>query len=221
MEYEFIDLRETLVRSELLKQQYKSDINRLKSTIEASELLLNNFDHGQKCPVCQNSIDQKCDDAFIEQLILSSKGEIQKINSLLIELEKAILILESEKTDLNGEIVKLTYILASIGEKLDLEMESGLTKLSNKLNGLYYTKNNLKQVQFIQDKADDLLKQRNTLNDLIKIAKISFETPLRTSLMQPLCDSIKDALNACRYPNSNSVVFSESNNDLVIGNNER
>jgi chromosome segregation ATPase len=38
--YKIYDIEETLIRSELLKKQYETDIFRLKATIEAGQLLL-------------------------------------------------------------------------------------------------------------------------------------------------------------------------------------
>src|SRR5690606_924383 len=73
-------LTELYKRSSILKTQYKTDISRLKSTIETSVLLIGNHTYNKNCPLCNSKIEESCEDDNVNQVISSCEIEIAKIH---------------------------------------------------------------------------------------------------------------------------------------------
>lgn len=75
-------------RSSILNEQYQTDILRLRSTIEASTLLIDDNHTFQKnCPLCNHKIKTHCTEDDIFKIITSCESEIKKIQGLLNESE--------------------------------------------------------------------------------------------------------------------------------------
>ena len=68
-------LKELLNRSNLLREQYENDIRRLKATIEASVLLSDNHTMDKNCPLCNNVLNEKCNEEEIGKIINSCNNE--------------------------------------------------------------------------------------------------------------------------------------------------
>ncbi|WP_075343154.1 AAA family ATPase [Tenacibaculum agarivorans] len=216
-------LEELFERSNILEEQYSTDINRLKSTIEASILLKDNSHSNDKnCPLCKNKITENCDETEINNIILSCESEIHKIEKLILELKSSqilmkndISILEKKVSDLNNQI-----------KKIDIELEKGI---GNEMNNVYkitqdliIKRNNLKHIVKLKKDIKKYSGKTIELNNDIKTAnqKKKYDS-IDDSSMTKFLDNFKNVLKGINLPNLSSVNYNSNTVDFSISGENR
>ncbi|WP_426482326.1 AAA family ATPase [Chryseobacterium sp. R2ACT005] len=187
------EITELFKRSSVLEKQYFSDIDRLKSTIEASSFLSNSTTHS--CPVCHNEIDEKIDEISLNAIEIACENEINKIHSLLNELSssRAIIINEKESlqssTNLLGEETNSLKQELSVGIGVELnEIIEIISRLSNKKSQLLGIKDNLEKSVSYENTISSL--EESLPND---ITKDDIDT-ITESNITPLCKKMTEIL---------------------------
>ena len=214
-------LIETLTRSELLKEYYYSDLNRLKSTIEAGLLLSENKENLNSCPFCKNEIESLSTNDELIATISSCDNEIKKIEFLLNELEASLILLKSEKSILEENLSDEKKSL----QKIELVIETDINLLIKNTNieveELYKKRDLLLQKKFNLDSIGKLNKFKVDISDLNEAKGNNTFDELTTSTIFPISNRIYEILENCNYSDLANVSFSEKTNDFVIGKKNR
>jgi len=215
-------LSELLLRSSILHQQYSSDLARLKSTIEASLLLVGNHTEESECPVCKTILTSKCDEDNINQVISSCKIEIIKISALEEERKKSEILLIEEKEVMLVEIQKKETSIVEITQKLNEDIGEKLTEILKKIEELNKLKAMLIKISELLNRIKSFQNQKEIISRSIPKQHIDNSNySLSTSLVHPLTVVVKSILEECNYPDLSTVSFSEDKKDLVISGQDR
>lgn len=187
------EITELFKRSDILEKQYFSDIDRLKSTIEASSFLSTSSTHS--CPVCHSEIDEEIDELSLHAIEIACKNEINKIHSLLNELSSARAVIISEKKILQSSTNLLSEETNSLKQELSIglgielnEIIEVISKLSNKKSQLLGIKDNLEKTVGYENTISAL--EESLPKD---ITKDDINTITESNIM-PLCKKMSETL---------------------------
>lgn len=219
---ELITIQEVLKRGNILKQQYVSDIARLKATIEfgASIDLLST----SSCPICDTKM-------ISSNLINSTEyrdsanKEIKKIKLLVKELEESQKLFIEEKEELEEIIEKDTVAHENIIDSMEKELDNRLEEISNEMQIYINKKEELLNIKTIKETLEEHTKQQEIIQKLIDDNKTTgsiYET-LTTSLVSSISKYIQDILENINFdnPKEPNVSFSEKLVDFVYGEENR
>lgn len=183
------ELGELQKRSYILEQQYLSDISRLKSTIESG--LFMSETNISSCPTCKQEVEAEQLD--VNQIISSCKSEIQKINSLLIELKTSqeLIIVEHKEIEIN--ISKITLDIEEVRIKLEEGIGSELDKTLETLSVLNNKKSQLIGIRDILKKKESFSQSIKELESSIPSGKTNYPS-LTTDNLTKLCSKMSDIL---------------------------
>ncbi|MDP4208269.1 MAG: hypothetical protein Q8928_05590 [Bacteroidota bacterium] len=215
-------LKELLTRSNLLKEQYDNDIRRLRATIEASVLLSGNHTMDKNCPLCNNIINEKCNEEEIAKIINSCNNEILKIDGLKKELIETVELMNTEVTQLTTEVSLIEIKV----QRLSLDIKTGVGKqLEQILKSIIVfndKKSQLIGIMALYNQYNNYKKQKEALESSIPKSN---ENPkfgtLSTASLSDLSEKIKSVLEECNYPKISEVSYSEERNDFVISGEDR
>lgn len=210
-------LKETLSRSELLKAHYHSDINRLNSTIEAGLLLSENPQNVSTCPYCSNEIKNLSSENEILSTIVSCENEIEKINFLLVEVQESIILLQKNKIELQSSIEDETKKFLEIEQFINTNINESLKQIEISFTELYAKRDELLNKKFKRESIEKFIEFKSEISNLIKSKQDNIFNELTTSTMFPISEKIYQILEKCNYSDLDTVSFSESTNDFVIG----
>jgi hypothetical protein len=215
-------LSELLKRSNILKQQYETDISRLNATIEASYLLSNNSVEGESCPLCHNKILHSCNQESIDEIIESCKAEITKIIKLQNELIESVILMYNEIETYNSKVSTLEMELINLKYELESGIGKEIDQLLNRMTELNNRKSYLIGIKDISERVASYKEQKSIIESSISTnaPKTDF-SKFTTSTATKLCKEMFEILNSIKYPNAKSVEYSEHANDFVISGNDR
>ena len=217
-ETRLININEILKRSGILKKQYESDMERLKSTIETGQGL--SLIMTTNCPVCTGEIEETVD---IETLISATTIEIKKTSLLLNELENSRKIYLSEKSELEDLIIQDKKHYEEVISKIQDELKSVLDEISHKIKKFTSKKEELSKIKTLKGKLDSYTIQRDKIQKIIDNDKLSKKTTnydeLTVTLLDPVITEIKNILVAMEFDgiNDKNIGFSEELLDFSIG----
>lgn len=216
------ELEELYKRSNLLKNHYETDIERLKSTIEASVLLKDKNDESYYCPFCKNKIPHDCDVNDINEIIESCYAEIKKINGLLFELMESVNLIFSEINEVEAVIDNLTSKKQEIEDKLENDLEIKLKSILESIDSLNEKKSHLLGINIKQAQVQNYISQKEKLEDILSSSKEGneYET-LTTANMSTISRQLEIVLEGINYPKLTAVSYSEDKSDFVISGEDR
>lgn len=216
------ELEELYFRSSFLERQYELDIERLKSTTEASMLLLDSGHEASKCPVCKGSMPEECSDSDIEKIISSCSAEVQKITTLIEELKQSVLLIKNEIDQLEDELSILDSELNEFDSKVNNGLGEQLNSILDLIDETNSKKNILLELQLKKDNIDKLVVQKESLEKTISEARIKSDyESVSTASLSDLSSQIESVLKGCNYPDLAAVSFSEDKADFVISGEDR
>jgi len=221
-EANLINLNEILTRSNILKKQYISDIERLKGTIETGQGL--NLLTTTNCPVCTGTVEETVD---IEKLITATSAEIQKTSLLLNELESSSKIYSSEQNELNKVIIQNKKHYEEVIVKIQNQLSGVLDEISKKIKEYTNKKEELSKIKTLKEKLDSYTVQKNKIKEIIDDDKASKKTSsydeLTVVLLDPVITVIKNILVEMKFDNieNKNIVFSEDLLDFSVGEKSR
>ena len=217
---ELMNTKKTLVRAELLKEQYNSDILRLQATLE--------FDYSLKgaevknCPVCDSSMGQI---AEVNDLVLATKSEILKIKQLLNELQESYRLFDLEKNKIESDLKKNEDHLNNVISNSHNELQIFLNQVAEDIKILSDRKQELSSIITLRDTFNEYTQERERIAKLINRNSIS-KTDLKEltdSLLKPIINEMLKILNSINFNDSKNIElsFSEKDLDFVIGDKNR
>lgn len=221
-ETRLISLNEILKRSNILKKQYTSDIERLKATIETGQGLT--LLETTNCPVCTSEVEEAVN---IDKLINATTIEIKKTSLLLNELDNSQIIYVSEQNELSTAITKDKIHYEEVIKKIQNELKNVLDEISNKIKKFTNKKEELSKVKTLKEKLESYIDQRDKIKKIIDDNKISKNTTnydeLTVVLLDPIITEIKNILVEMKFDNINdkNIGFSEELLDFSVGEKNR
>jgi len=222
-ESRLITIIELLSRLSLLKSHYETDILRLKSVKEAS-MAFSELNIGV-CPICKHLFKEEhheCSTKDLENIHNAADAEIEKINTLQLELIETQKELDSESESLSIRINKNKTNHANLQEQVRRLTSERIKATVDELNSLKAKHDETTQILGFVQKIEELDNKKKTYEEEIappdKNVKYEELTTMTTS---DFCKIVKQLLIEWRYDEDCAVSFSEDTCDLVINGQER
>lgn len=197
----------------LLQEHYNSDIKRLEFITEGEDLFsqLNTI----KCPLCGGEMDKDHYDCIIEDgkksssIIDSIEKEITKIKIKLNDLESTLKQLAIDKKERDRRLIALkrNYEITTLEIQQNIEPIKAATK--QEIDSLIQDLSSIKQSEIFKEQLANYYAQKSLLEkELAKKPKVGeISDGIKYSVLQSLCDTIKEILTNWKYPNIATVNF--------------
>ena len=209
-------------RFNLLGEHYESDSRRLEA-IEETGRLLDELPSAA-CPLCgaQSTEHRKpaCAAVYrIEDVQVAVGKEQDKIAGLRSDLEGVQGQLEVEAAELERQRLGLAATMEEIKRRIDQELMPRIRQSSASLQAQTDRRDFVLRARAVADQVVQLRRRAEELK-----ATISNEKPARlpsgvsTADMEKLAQTVEALLREWNYPDVGRTVFSEAEQDLVIGN---
>ncbi len=204
----------------VLEKQYRSDIKRLRSTIEVGETLTN-FEEAN-CPVCESSLKEETKVSVVD-ISKSARSELSKLQGLVLELSKAKKLFADEIETLNSSMQEIKAKIKNINEALDDDLSiknSTLSKLideqQEKLTDICLLIKDFENLSYLEG-------QKQKVEEVIENAPPKNRTFEKTPniFMDELALSMEGLLEQWGYPDVGRVRYSEDNKDFLISGENR
>ena len=208
-------------RFDLLEEHYQSDGKRLEAIQETGRLL--DALPSKACPVCGAPPAEHrtlaCAQVYrIEDVQLAASKEQDKITALRSDLQRVQDQLATEAAELDGNRKELTEIMEATKRRIEQELMPRIRQSSDSL-------------QAQTDQRDTALRARAAVDQItllrrraeeLKVTKGGEKTAriassVSTADMEKFALSVEALLREWNYPDVGRTVFSEENQDLVIG----
>lgn len=217
---------ETLKRFELLYRRYTIDMERLDAILQSSNLFLSSENQLIVCPLCgteKENKDEKISPQYINSIKESCEKEILKIAGLKSELKITIDTIYSEINSQKNILWRLNKELDDIKDNLSLIVKRELVKVKDELYQLYSKKSSLEEKSIRYNQLKEFLDLKEINKELLrtKQTKQGYDAKIKTATMSELCQYTYNTLKMWDFPELRSVSFSESCNDIVIGDKDR
>lgn len=216
-----------LSRFELLDEHYGSDINRL-AAIEETGVLLQALP-SKACPVCGAMPESHRLNHAIEQFELpvvqsAAKKEREKTAQLKTDLAKVLKELRGEQTGLADKRTATAAFIDQLQSKIAEELMPRVKTSAEELRAQNMRRDLLLIGLRTIDDAASLKKQQAALEqqrDNARSAVPKIDATATTAEMDGFAQTVEAILKEWKYPYTGRVVFSETNQDLVIGEHAR
>jgi hypothetical protein len=227
VESRIIVLEGLLARFQLLDGHYDSDIKRLVS-IEETGMLLESLP-ATSCPVCGSAPSSHHPDEAAEHFGLShvreaARKEIQKIKTLRSDLQKVLMGLNAEMGERVGLRTQLRGQVEAIQVRIEVDLQPQTRISLEKVREQDARRDSLLRARTLVERLEDLDKRVVEIGEVPNRSMESKPADLTrgtTSEMEPFAVCVQEILSAWCYPELGRVVFSEDNQDIVIGGQER
>jgi hypothetical protein len=216
-----------LSRFALLEEHYDSDIARLTAIEETGTLL--QAMPSKPCPVCGALPESHRLNHAVEQFELpvvqaAAKREREKISQLKDDLAQVIDELRKEFDDSQNKRGQVESSINTLQSNIADELMPRVKVSAEALKG----QNDRRDLLLIGlrtiENTGGLKKQQSDLETLRADAKSAvpkITSTATTAEMDGFAQTVEAILKAWKYPNTGRVVFSETNQDLVIGEHTR
>ena len=218
------EISEMIIRFDLLKTQYQSDILRLENISETGTLIA--ALPSSACPLCGGDTSEinnhkECD-GNLADVVSAATSEKKKLENLHTDLLKTInqLILETESIE--KLIPEISKKLSSVNEELS-ELNPELVSQRYKYTELLAVKTHVQKsiemfshLDVLQQKKEKLEKEAPE-----KIKSSGNETSLPTKALFNLSLSVKNLLQEWNFQNSENIHFDKETGDFVIDGKHR
>ena len=210
----------------LLKEHYISDIKRLEFVTEGEELFsqLTTI----KCPLCGGDMDKDHYDCIIEDgkknssVIESIEKEIVKIKFKLSDLESTLKQLEEDKNERIASLIALKRDYKIVTSEIQNNIEPVKSSTKQEIDLLIRELSLVKEQDLLKGQLVNYYAQKNTLEkELEKKPNVGEPSDgIKYTVLQNLCDIIKDILTKWKYPNVATVNFNTEYRvyDFIINN---
>lgn len=214
---DLINLNEILYRSGILEQQYSSDIQRLKASIEFENFLPKG--NTSSCPVCDNEIKIEIN---TEELKLGIKKELQKIELLISELTKSQETFHAEKQSIEDKVKENQLTHQQIILKIETDVDRKLKEITAEASIFINKKEELSRIKTLKDRLDNYMIEKNKIQKFIEnnkqTKKDTIYEELTTDIVTPILIEIQKILLEMNFKNMETINigFSEEVLDFVI-----
>lgn len=210
-------------RFELLDEHYRSDIERLLAIDQAAERL--NELEPQPCAVCGAPASEHRAD-----YVRSAPSPVSVVAAAILERYKIVALRSDLKGTLNqlreearGLLEKVESVRAgatAVEQKIRSELEPRLRASSSDLRGVGDRRETLLRARMLADQRNDLRRRLEKLEPLAPRKPAPSEhasSRPSTADMDTFARHVEELLKAWNCPGVDRVVFSEDNQDLVMG----
>lgn len=214
-------------RFELLNRHYDSDIARLQAIEEAGNIL-ESFP-ARACPVCGAPPDEhreaKAHEHFrVQDVRAAAQKEVVKIDPLRQDLSLLLNELNGERAQLELRKNDSRNSVTSLQSRINQEMQprarataAALQAQTDRRDTVLRAKSLVHQLQKLRYRAElleDATKQDRTGKAKVRVSPSSAE-------VDAFATAVGDLLGEWKYPDRGRVVFSDEDQDLVIGGQPR
>lgn len=216
-------IHDTMLRMELLKQNYESDMDRLEF-IDEAHALTEQFIKID-CPICHSAHTIESVSASKSLFQEAAVAERLKLGKQLTDLSITISDFADEERAVESRIVEIDTDLLCIRKEIDTLLKNGLNEA---LEELEQYKNSRDSFVEVQRKDETLLEYKNmidTLDEKIvnskKRKKTDYETlPSYLDELGSFCHYVSVYLSNWSF-SSERVSFNRSEQDLIVGNKDK
>ena len=217
---------ELKTRFVLLQEHYNSDIQRLEFVTEGEELFsqLTTI----KCPLCGGEMDKEHYDCIIEDdkksssVIESIEKEIVKIKFKLSDLKSTLKQLEADKNERESLLIGLKANFKIVTSDIQFNIEPVKSSTKEEIDLLIQELTIVKEQDLLKAQIVSYYSQKSIFEkELAKKPKLGeLSNGIKYTVLQNLCDIIKDILNKWKYPNVAVVNFNTEYKvyDYIINN---
>ena len=220
------EISEMLIRFELLKTQYSSDISRLDNIAETGVLLA--VLPSDKCPLCGgNTSELKSHEGCegnIEEIASAASSEKEKLEKLYLDLVDTMKELQLESGVIEKRIPDISEELSSV-VRIISDLNPELSSQRARYSELFSIKANVdksiaqyEQLKALKKKKEEL---ENEAPEKVSSGKDDSERTLPTSALFKLSKTVKALLKDWSFPNSDDVYFDKETGDFVISGKHR
>ncbi len=208
-------------RFNLLEEHYESDAKRLEAVEETGRLL--DALPSRACPTCGAPPAEHrklaCAAVYrVEDVQLAAAKEQQKITALRSDLERVQDQLASEAGELDFQRKELAAKMEMLKRQIEQELMPRIRQSAASLQ----SQNDRRDTALRARAAADQLAQLRRRADELKVANGGEKPPrlasgVSTADMEKFAMSVETLLREWNYPDVGRTVFSENDQDLVIG----
>lgn len=214
-------------RFQLLDTHYDSNIKRL-ATIEETGSLLTALP-SQPCPVCGAPPEAHRLDHGGEQFqpaVVQSAAvtESEKVKTLKKDLSRVLNDLIAERNQLQARAEKAAAAVTGVQLQISTELAPRVAESAQALAVQNGRRDILLRAQGITENIAKLRRYEVDLEALRAAGKTAFPkiaTTATTAEMDAFARAVERVLGAWKYPSPGRVMFSETDQDLIIGGNSR
>ncbi|MEL0628152.1 hypothetical protein [Psychromonas aquatilis] len=215
------DIADMLVRFNLLKTQYETDLHRLMAIEESGSL----FVHQDRapCSLCGAPPEtqhntEKCD-GDVESIVIAAAAEMEKIKILASDLNSTVTALHEESAWLSKDLIEVERRF----DKVDIDIKSAIAPELSDTQTSYsdFVDARSKVISHLSvfTRLDKLLVQKNELFGDIEETKPddhTIATKLSTQALHDFSKIVERILEAWDFPDKGSVHFDEEAMDFII-----
>lgn len=209
-------------RFELLRSHYESDLNRLRA-IEETGILLESFP-AKACPACGAAPHEHRPEACaVEYRIIdvqaSARSESTKVETLKADLNMLLAELSTEASALEGKRRAIAHAMESMQSQITQELMPRIRQSAEELKVQTAVRDRLVQARSIADQLKQLRDLAATLQikEAGELAPSEVEVTATTADLDAFAAEVGALLEEWHYPDLGRVVFSEDEQDIVIG----
>jgi hypothetical protein len=213
-------------RFELLGRHYGSDLSRLEAVEEAGTLL-ESFP-ATACPVCGAAPkDHRDSDAEVhfrlDDVRAAARGEATKLAALQADLSEVVRGLSTELVSLQTRREVLRTDVSALQAQINSELQPRMRSSAEALRTQTARRDVLLRARTLMEQRADLRRRAKDLDRSGKrgAPKTTIESAPTTGELEEFAAAVQDLLREWNYPDAGRVVFSEGEQDLVIGGQPR
>jgi len=214
---EVININETLKRSSILKEQYTSDILRLKASQEAGSNL--SLFSTTRCPVCNSKVSSS-NILNYQNFLEASKVEIEKISLLLKELNESQQIFTNDKNDIIEQLTKIEAEHSLVLDDMESRFSNQLEELSKQIKEFSIEREELTKIKVLKDKFDMYLTKQGDIQEVLDSNSMEYKG-LEVEFFVPIMKIMENILIEIKFDREYTVTFAEKDLDFIIGEQKR
>lgn len=206
-----------LDKFKLLKEQYKSDLDRLRF-IQDGEDCLSQI-HINYCPICNNNINHEVfNNEDKDEIYNASHKEQVKIQIHLEELDRTINESKVEYEKIKTEYIDCKNNILMLEKDINEILETELNPLKCVIEATTEYKKLLYRLSDIDNDIDNKRLEIIAFEESKKEKreKLQYNNDISDSIISSFCQEIKNTLIACGYDKVETVKFSEDEQDIII-----
>jgi hypothetical protein len=214
-------------RFELLNRHYDSDVSRLKAIEEVGNVL-ESFP-SRTCPLCgalpEEHREADADQKFrLEDVRAAAQKEMEKIDILRRDLVLLLNELGSERAQLEVRRDDSRSSAARLQARINEELRPRARATATALQAQTDTRDKVLQAKSLVEQLVELRRTAEILDRTTKLdrmGKAKVRVVPTSSEVDSFAKTVGDLLGEWRYPDLGRVVFSEMDQDLIIGGQPR
>lgn len=206
-------------RFNLLSAHYLTDIERLKAIEEGGSFFIH-LD-AQNCPLCgagpQGQHHESGCDADVPSIVKAARSEIEKIQTLIEELDETRHQLNDENCRLSQTVDHLKPLLAETSSELEEIINPRLGIVSNEFVDLANLKADVHGKIQLYDRLNEILKIRDELQQQDDSPEgESIQSDLSQFILDDFSQEVFRTLQAWNFPNAERLHFDQKSKDFVL-----